>query len=457
MGDMDVTDTEIDTEDDSPFDFDDTEDNDEDTDQERIEFLEIIERIKIRCEKVDLRIQEDTGGMLGINYDIFIPEEKGERRVTIWDKEEAETLESLNFENFRFIKGFQAYYSIKTGSINAQINLIVPFSSGVLEFSRLTRSKKILDAIANVNTTEKVKQKTLYLSVEDSNVKIGITLLRESDSIFFSRNRDSKLCLKILHTSCRRHDEIKELLENVSNSLFLQIQSETGISLAISRSDTSVVGYIDRQSTREELPSYVFPDIEYNKDPMTFYWYGVGAYMMPLMQYLAFYQAIEYFYPVYSEYQMKRSVQGILKSPSFRVDRDSDVIKILKTVRGSSGRGYGSEINQLKATIKECVGAEDLRDFMKSLDGRGVFSSKKITKHRIVNFNSSSIDIVSEVCDRIYEIRCRIVHTKVSDNDSDSAPLLPYTTEESNLTADISLVKFLALKVISHGGANMKL
>lgn len=51
-----------------------------------------------------------------------------------------------------------------------------------------------------------------------------------------------------------------------------------------------------------------------------------------------------------------------------------------------------------------------------------------------------------EVADRMYEIRCRIVHTKGSEGEMEL--LLPFSTEAKRLGYDIELIEFIARKVI---------
>jgi hypothetical protein len=45
--------------------------------------------------------------------------------------------------------------------------------------------------------------------------------------------------------------------------------------------------------------------------------------------------------------------------------RDSDIARLLNTIKINPGRQtYGNEASQLEATIKYCVTAEDLRNFL---------------------------------------------------------------------------------------------
>ena len=44
-----------------------------------------------------------------------------------------------------------------------------------------------------------------------------------------------------------------------------------------------------------------YPKTEFNDSASSLYWYGPGASGMPLLQFLAFYQVLEFYFPIYSK------------------------------------------------------------------------------------------------------------------------------------------------------------
>lgn len=427
------------------------------SEEEREEYEQLISKLKARCESAGIRIEEESGLIFDQSYCLYFPEKRNFRSITIYDIEDAESIYDSNFENINFIETYQSFCSYEKGTIIAKIVPIVPDSVFPPFFGhRVSRSIDLLKKISPNPDGEKLED--IRLNIKHPSILskyVVLTLSSKIENILLrSRGVDAHLSLRIHGLNIPNHDDAIKVLEAVSDSLFLQIESETGIALTVARSSDRTIGHLDQIKRSPSGNSYVFPNVEYNRDPMIFYWYGVGAYQMPLMQFLAFYQAIEYFYPLYSEYEIKRAIQGVLKSPGFRVDRDSDIARLYQTFKG--GRGSGSELAQLRATLKECVNEAELIDFIKSVNGaKDVLSSKKPIKAHRVNLESPSVDIIQEISRRIYEIRCRIVHTKVSDADMSDAPLLPYTTEERNLGVDIRIIKFLSVKVISHSASSL--
>ena len=57
-------------------------------------------------------------------------------------------------------------------------------------------------------------------------------------------------------------------------------------------------------------------------------------------------------------------------------------------------------------------------------------------------------DLITQVCNRVYDIRCKIVHTK-EDYQTDSLDiLLPFSKEAEQLVYDIELIQYLSQKVL---------
>lgn len=179
---------------------------------------------------------------------------------------------------------------------------------------------------------------------------------------------------------------------------------------------------------------------------------------MPLLQFLAYYQSIEYYFPIYSQADAQRRIRIILKDPSFRPDRDADVARILATVR-SGARGFGDERSQLRATIQECVSADTLRSFLTSDPKRNEFFTSKakgLTGVKIP-INNPTADLRNEVADRLYAIRCKIVHTKIDNEHDDVKLLLPFSREAELLYFDIDLIQYVAQQVLIATSSPLKM
>lgn len=174
----------------------------------------------------------------------------------------------------------------------------------------------------------------------------------------------------------------------------------------------------------------------------------MGQFPAPLVSYLAYYQALEYYLPIYSEERLMRRLRNVLKDPRFHPDDDVAVGRLV-TLAGA-GR-QASELERLKSTIEACVEDDELREFLlRSQEMLDFFSDKgNIPGVRALHLQDKQVSLSAQVADRVYDLRCRIVHSKESDGAArTAAPLLPFSPEASRLAHDIDLIRFLARKVL---------
>jgi hypothetical protein len=99
-----------------------------------------------------------------------------------------------------------------------------------------------------------------------------------------------------------RGKEAAEQLGKITNSMFFELRAKRDVSLFVPRHHEIgeyVWGVKWRKKSKPEAV-VGFPKFEYDKEPMEMYWHAVSAYHMPLLQYLAYYQILEYYFTKYS-------------------------------------------------------------------------------------------------------------------------------------------------------------
>lgn len=204
-----------------------------------------------------------------------------------------------------------------------------------------------------------------------------------------------------------------------------------------------------RRLVAKPLGDLQFPTQEYDEVPMSLYWYARSARGMPLLQFLAYYQTIEFYFPTYYQVEASRKIRRLLKDPTFRADRDADIGRVLSSL--TTGRGtMGDERSMIRATFGECIDPDELRAFLLSNDDKKEFFSSKtkgLTSAKLPLANPAT-DLRNNVADRIYEIRCKIVHTKSDTREGEIKLLLPFSKEADQLYYDIDLVQYLAQQVL---------
>lgn len=65
-------------------------------------------------------------------------------------------------------------------------------------------------------------------------------------------------------------------------------------------------------------------------------------------------------------------------------------------------------------------------------------------------------DLRNDVADRIYDIRCKIVHTKNDLREGEPELLLAFSAEAQRLDFDIELVQYVARSVLIAGSSPMR-
>ena len=403
------------------------------------EAKELHERITDRLDVAKIKYTDSSDFDEGISLDLTVqfPCGRAARNIYLWDEDDLEKFDDFKFEDFTLLGSYAAIANRKTGQIES-ILTVPGQSKPVLRKGTLLKALGITDSNGNLNSRvlpeSEIDQPSVSFGPTTSTVKL---LSQSLDSMGVS--------LFVSAPPGVNYDAALELLERLSNSVFFSIDIGTGAHFSILRHAPSR----RRQRTSQAPVPIEYPKQEYDKAPMALYWYARSAEGMPLLQFLAYYQVIEYYYPVYYSAELGRRIRAILKHPSFRIDRDVDIAKVVAALRGSRQAAV-SERDQLRATLKECLSQEDIREFLKEDAERATHylaKSKGITGC-LINPENRQNELSYQIAERIYDIRCKIVHTKGDTEDGEVELLLPYSPEADRMPYEIDLARFVARQVL---------
>lgn len=263
--------------------------------------------------------------------------------------------------------------------------------------------------------------------------------------------------LRIHGVTTDRHDDARTLLETFAGSLLFDVDVIFGQHLGLRRRrpHRGREPGVGNQSLHASTPQ--ISRLQYRLEPLRLYQHAREADAMPLLQFLAFYQVLEYFFSVHTRREALTRLRLELKDPTFQPDRDEHLSRILD-VASQSSRGLVDEPTQLQATIRGSVSEGQIRHFLSAHPGLTDCISKKsrISGLPVVHVTSKDIDLVNSITKRVYELRCRVVHTKEEGNRSGQAPLLlPNSPELRDFHHEIDLVRFLAQKAIVQAGSSV--
>jgi hypothetical protein len=430
-----------------------------------------IEALSRRCEAVGLKYEHCSSPAIADFLEIKIPSGKETRTLQLFERVDAESLSSLRFEEFQFLSGFYALWSPQNAFIEAMV------ASGRVPSHVILRRELSRDQTPERETkpwrirVASARNTSLQLSIGRATDEFSIIqgLRQDTGRRVFRKHGGRFFVESPLHFRIRRpitfridaitvneHDKAVAALQKLGDSVFFQfeVRLESPEYVYIRREeeiDKKNRGFSDSQD--KEPFQLLFPTMEYDPQPMSLYWYGCSATGMPLLQFLAFYQVIEYYFLTYAMKDAGKRIRNLLKDPSFRIEKDTDIARLVATFRASNvSRSFGNEKTQLRTTIQECLDQQELLTFITSDNDRKTFFESRVIEAHPITVDNSDRDIRNDVTDRIYDIRCRIVHGKSSEQ-TEIEPLLPFSKEAQNLNLDIELVKYVARKVLIASGA----
>lgn len=198
-----------------------------------------------------------------------------------------------------------------------------------------------------------------------------------------------------------------------------------------------------------------FPKHEYDSEALAYFWAARAARHAPHFQFLSFYQVLEYYFRTFAKRSSAERVKNILRDPTFRSDRHSDVTKLIEACEAGENLG---EREQLCLTLTSCVAEEDLREWLEGdLNRKEFLTTKKGKKvsECMIPLKETSGGLLRACAQRIYDIRCKIVHSGAASKEEGGGNILPLSHSETGLYADIDLVEFFAVKVIIANATNL--
>lgn len=403
-----------------------------------------------RCKSVNYEVLERELFEDETYLSVGFPAGRKKRWVSLFDLDDLTAFLAIPFERYTFLSKYSAICSYGDDTIEAAVRPLNSLPSSAV-YRRLLR--RILgegdDTSGDIPTIE--------IQQEDTTLSLTLGPSSEALQTLLSNRTGLRLSLAIKGAQVSQHDRSVSLLERVADSLFFQIDLSLDIPLSLTR-EKRLARRVRAQGQRPAI-NLQFPRTEYDEAPISLYWYARSATGMPLLQFLAFYQVLEFYFSTYYQAEARRKIRSSLKDPTFRPDRDVDIGRVIDVTRLGSNAGYGDERSQLRATLQECVDPNALRTFLTDNESRKKFFSSKtkgLTSRQLPIANPD-VDLRNDVADRIYDIRCKIVHTKGESRNGEIELLLPFSEEAEQLVYDIDLLQYVAQRALIAASSSLRL
>lgn len=389
------------------------------------------------------------------DYVVVVFPDGAKGRRSIFDADDAQNLIRANFQHFCFVPELQATFDSKSDIVEARIVPIGDVGMGT-QIWRIPGAEILEDGqnSENLNSLEEFdvfsdeisdRPKKWRLRVNDGSKYIEISPIQSR--LFFQHSiRLESLTIKLVGFGVSDMYRASEILQSVGNAFLFELDVVHGLAMGLLRYRPVSI----RRSPTLGEKNAEYPKNIYSKEALTLYQYGRSARQLPLLQFLAYYQSLEYFFPIFARSETVSTLRTALLDPRLNPTKDEDVNRLIN-ISITEMKANQRERDQLGATIRGCTTEEQLKTFIESSKVyRDHFcsNSQKISKDLKIVLENPQLPLADQVATRIYKIRCRVVHTKQDSNGDDGDLLLPFSPEVESLKIDIELMRFLAQQAL---------
>lgn len=207
-----------------------------------------------------------------------------------------------------------------------------------------------------------------------------------------------------------------------------------------------------RSILSQRRPSLInprFPTTRLQPEVAAIFSFAGSALDNPPLAFLSYYQVLEYFFPMAARANAVRRVRRELRDPVFDINSDDSLLRLLRTAESSVSL---SEVQQIRALTTGHVRVDRVIEVLDEFKATGHFGKNGPIKGvEIISDRNTGKDLLTQVADRIYQIRNRIVHAKDDPKYTAAPVLLPQSQEADSLEPDVRLARVLAMEVIISG------
>jgi len=196
-----------------------------------------------------------------------------------------------------------------------------------------------------------------------------------------------------------------------------------------------------------------FPTLRFPRDAIALYMHACTVHGTPLTAYLTYYQVIEHCMAALSKPNAIRRLRERLIDPAFDLDDDVALAELLPQA-GRGTQANTSERDQIRLAIRACIKREDIEGYLRADESLANFVSdpNTVLANHLIDVNGNPANLPGQLADRIYDLRCRIVHAKGNVFDEAGGPLLPFNADAQLLQYDLMLIRFAAQHVLRTAG-----
>lgn len=400
--------------------------------------IELAER-KATEAGLEIKYTERHGRTLVITYPPR-DDKQNPREIPVGSDEIANALLETNFERLIPITGYEAFLDPSTDSVEARVRSPSIFGPRESGFPGLP---------LGLTLTHPDSSDDRKLSICRSSLPLELTCRPGALPPIKDLDRLDRLSgISIVAQGFGIADTVAadRLIRTTLEGFLFEVDITQGTHLTLARTDRP-----RHRRLRREAPDSPpeFPKNTYDTEALQLYKYARSARGMPLLEFLAFYQAVEFYFPRYTDAALRLKIRNLLKDPRFNAHKEREISRMIGLLRGK-GSSWSKESSQLRETINSCLDPSEISEFIQENEKH--FRDKKTPLNvSPVVLADKKTNVVDAASTRLYQIRCKIVHTKENEggHTDEVDLLLPDSAEAALLGTDIELMRLIAGRVIT--------
>jgi hypothetical protein len=392
-----------------------------------------------------IRFKDRTGKLVGpLSLRIKIPSGRRVRDMHL-SADDAKALAQFKFEQWIALGEYEAILDTANRTILAEVHLR----------ARSTLSLRRMPGIVTDRTISMIgrERNTYRLVVQAPTGDLSLELYQHCPPEIATLKGQRGLFgagLTIRGVTATHHNEALKLLQDVANSFFVDLDIDHGITANLVQAyDTELFAQDEYEHDPPNTAAPSFPSASHDPDAAALYLYARSVSQMPLLEYLAYYQVIEFYLPRYtSRSAITTRVRNMLADQAFDYNNDRALGRLLDAIAPIAKRGI-SEREQVATTITCCVDYAAISTFLADRPAlaKALADKDRIRGVRVIDVTDREVQLVRQIASRVYDLRCRIVHSKDGGGESDR-PIRPFDRESRLMRHDLSLIRFIAQRVL---------
>lgn len=393
--------------------------------------VELLEQKYILREKIVIDKRILLSGILG-NEDLVL---------VFNDENDVNKISTFPLQEIYLFKGFLGVFNDKKIEVLlSEISLRTYFGD------RLEKSP--LEIKINYKKSElKIK---IELTEEETLLRFISSHIRGS----FSRGRYRRgLVLTIENLSNINLENLESEVKLLLNSVLFDIEYNFNLALETININSLQRKFSRKPKARYELPSEII-DFTYKKyvpELIDYFHTGEKVDYIPF-KYICYFHIVEYFQDKSAFFTVREKLKNIMLKPDFNLNVNLYVTQALNLVKVESEKNQTDKI-KIQRVFKQFLEIEEFKQFLINEELFDYFS-----KDTVMNFSkplvlqaldfSTELRFIETLTNRIYSIRCSIVHSNPDFDDKKAVPFIASIENLDKLKYEVEIIMEVAKTII---------